>query len=248
MSDESDGSQLLSQLHLASFYERKARLAPAVLAVLFGVPGALVWGLEATNWIASLLGGAGIGIVVAIGLSHLASAMGNAYQERLWPRWPYDSPTNLRLKPGNEVVSEQQRLQWCNALHRMTGLELCSETTDEDELERTIKDAVAAGRAMLWELPDKSRLSVHNADYGFARNFAGMRAIWIVLAAGSAIACWIALFLEKTSYFWPVASTLLLILAIYLAIFRLSHYVRRRADYYAESFFSAIVDAVKESG
>ena len=82
------GKAWLSYTNLSDHYERKTRFLPAVLSVLPLLPMSAALGGPFLEWVELLLGGGGLGAVVAVGLSHTASAMGNRLQEKLWPRWP----------------------------------------------------------------------------------------------------------------------------------------------------------------
>ena len=64
--------------------------------------------------------------------------------------------------------------------------------------------------------------------------------------APETLACWIAPFVVETSFAWPIIATALVALALYLAFCILPNYVRVRADYYAESFFAAVLQLAKE--
>src|SRR5690606_13686371 len=90
---------VLSYLNLSSQYERKARLLPGLLCAMALAPVGAAYGTPLGDWIALVATGLGLWAVCGVGLSHLASAAGNRYQEKLWPRWPYDAPTNRWLHP-----------------------------------------------------------------------------------------------------------------------------------------------------
>jgi hypothetical protein len=83
-------------------------------------------------------------------------------------------------------------------------------------------------------------LDLHNGEYGFARNLAGLR--WVMLslailgAAGSGTA-WAA---EHGSAWGSLINGLLLIFALSMFVW-LPTYVERAGIRYAESFFSALL-------
>lgn len=231
----------LSYTNLSDHYERKTRFLPAVLSVLPLLPMSAALGGPFLEWVELLLGGGGLSAVVAVGLSHTASAMGNRLQERLWPRWPHDSPTNRWLHPGEERTSKQQRELWYAAAARLVGIDIGVAVTSGEEVEATINDAVSALRNLFWKRSEAERLRMHNIDYGFARNLTGMRAIWVGFTLASTTACWIAYFLaDKDVLRWAIVSTLLALMLIPLAFWILPGYVRTKATYYAESFFGTL--------
>ena len=240
----------LSYASLSDHYERKARFLPAVLSLVPLLPMSAALGGPLSEWLKLLLGGVGIGAVVAVGLSHAASAMGNRLQEKLWPRWPHDSPTNRWLHPSEERTSKQQRELWYAATRRLVGIDIGVAVTSGKEVEATINDAVRNLRNHFSEHHETKRLRMHNVDYGFARNLTGMRPIWVVFVVVSTTACWFAhIVTDKDVLMWAVVSTLLAIMLVPLAFWVLPGYVRTKATYYAESFFGTLtaVDRVESA-
>ena len=229
---------VLSKIHFANSYERKARLVPALLAVFFGIPVAFAYGLHVTDWITLVLSGVGVGFVLAVGLSHLSSMAGNKFQKKLWPDWPYDSPTNIRLSPG--TTSPQQQARWKMAIQTITSLNL-DDAKNDTEMRLLVNDALTEVRVELWNLPLSSRLNKQNEDYGFARNFAGLRPIWITFAFLSCIGSWLAPWLVEAGFQWAIASTILLVIALLIGFLYLPFYVRQKAEYYTESFYSELM-------
>ena len=75
----SGNSKALSYLNFSDGYERKARFMPSVLAVCTFIPAAMVLSLPLLGWVAAMVTGVGVAAVVSVGLSHLASAMGNRF-------------------------------------------------------------------------------------------------------------------------------------------------------------------------
>ncbi len=232
----------LSYTNLSDGYERKARFAPALLTVLFLMPLSAASAGPLGGWVNVLLTGVGAGAVVAIGLSHVASAAGNQIQRQLWPQWPFDSPTNRWLHPTDNTRSKQQRQRWYMQLRKLTGLDIAAHVDHADptdELDRVINDAVSKCRYLLRNSEHADRLRVHNADYGFARNFAGLRPIWLTFAVISMAGCWLAVWFGISAVVTAVTATAVLIAAIALAAI-LPAYIRTRAESYAESFFGAV--------
>jgi len=155
----------LNYFNLSDEYERKARFFPAVLSVALFLPGAISLGLPMMNWVLLLLTGTGISAVVAVGLSHLASAMGNRLQDKMWPRWPHDSPTHRRLYPNDPSCSRQQREQWYMLIKDLTSLDIAAVAKENRaETETIINDAINQIRIRLWKSPLAERLRIHNMD------------------------------------------------------------------------------------
>jgi len=248
MSDnQTSKAPLLKSLNLGDSYGRKARFLPGVLSIAVLIPLSSAFGGPLIGWISSLFAGAGLSALLGTAVSQFASLAGNRYQRKLWPRWPHDSPTNRWLHPGDTTRSLQQKKIWFAAIKRLTQLDIAAvaKSGDQAEVERVIDDAVSRIRNQLWKKPIAERLDLHNADFGFARNLAGLRLMWLPAATASCAGCWIGSTLCATPRFWSILSSAILALCILIAM-SISAFVRQRADRFAESFFAAML-ALDES-
>jgi hypothetical protein len=241
--EKSSGSKVLSFLNLSDQYERRARFFPALLTVALLVPLACMVGAPLTTWLAALSMGAGcVGIAAAatVGLSHLASAAGNRMQKKLFPRTPHDLPTNLWLHPADPTCSQQQKDAWYGAIKRLTNLDIAAAAGDPNDAERVINDAVAQLRTrILWRHKLAERMDLHNAEFGFARNLAGLRPAWLTVAAVSCGVCWCLYAMGVGGLTWPVVSSALLAMSLLAAVVQ-PDYVKHAAKRYADSFFGAL--------
>lgn len=247
MSDATGKKSLLEHLHLGDNYERKARLAPALLSVVFLLPAAMAYGIPLSGWLNALLAGSGFCIAIAIGLSYLASAMGNRMQTKIWPNWPHDSPTNSWLRPDNGDCSKQQKELWWEAVKQITSLDLQELDSSDPELRLRINDAVRQVRAQLRSSPSYPLVQRDNEDYGFVRNFTGLRPVWFGFSCLSFLATWIAVFLIEAEIVWAVVASILLIACLFLAFCVMIPFTKQRANQYAQSFFSALVSLADSS-
>ena len=234
----------LDYLTIMDRYEFKARLLPALLSSFVVAPTVAVLASDTLGWPSSVSIGGGLGVACAVGLTYAASAAGRYYEKRLWPRWPYDAPTNRWLYPDDQSCSQVQKELWYSAIERLVGLRITDVIGQEEpsELDRTINDAVRELRSLFRHRNVKGLLTTHNEDYGFARNLAGLNLVcWLPAAGLSAIIAWVAYFATGTEPIWGVfASSALIICLLLLRI--LPSYVRQRADRYAESFFGALME------
>ena len=148
------------------------------------------------------------------------------------------------MRPDDNTRSTQQKENWYAAIKQLTNLDIPAATADDNpaELEAVINDAVSTLRSRLWKSEYADRLTVHNTDYGFARNFTGLRLLWITFAVLSSIGCWISLLRFDGAILWCVVSTTVVVAAFPLAFFVLPPYVRDKANHYAESFFGAVLE------
>lgn len=237
----------LSYVNLSDDYERKTRFLPAVFTVLPLLPVSIVFGVPLLEWLKLVTLGVGFGAIVAVAISHIASACGNRLQDKLWPGWPYDAPTNLWLHPECTSVSVQQKQRLYQAIKDLLQLDIqrAIDTGDANEIRAVINDAVQGLRNLMWQAPEAERTRLHNIEYGFTRNLAGLRPVWITFALISLVGCWLAYFWYDGAILWVVVSTVIAVGALALAVL-LPGYVRRKAHYYAESFFAAVM-AINDS-
>jgi len=221
----------LSYMNLSDHYERKARFLPGLLSVLFLLPVSAALGGPLASWIKWVAMEVGVASAYAVGISHLASAFGNRFQKKLWPRWPYDSATNQWLLPIDTSRSDQQKAIWYAAIKRLTGLDIpLAQSLSNEELEKVINDAVIALRYRLRNSEHADRLRVHNVDYGFARNFTGLYPLWLTSSVLGFIGCLATYFWANGQAFWCIVSAILMLAAFMLAFLILPDYVRQRAS------------------
>jgi hypothetical protein len=242
MSQEKKASDksVLSYFNLSSLYERKARLLPGLFCMMTLIPVGVAFGTSLGNWIGLAATGVGLWAVFGVGLSHLASAAGNRFQEKLWPRWPYDAPTNRWLHPEDRTASTQQKRLVNATIKRLTNLDIeAAVEQGPEEVEAVLNDCVTRLRHRLRNSPHADRLDVHNADYCFARNLAGLRPIWLSFLVLSAAGCWIGYARFGTSFVWCAVSSIVGLVGILLSL-GIEHYVRGRSRHYTDSFFSAV--------
>ena len=223
-------------------YERKARLLPALLPSLIVAPIAAILISDSLGWLPSVSIGGALGATCAVGLAYAASGAGRHFERRLWPRWPHDAPTNRWLHPDDDSCSQAQKNLWYAAIEQRVGLSIPDVIANGDpqELERVINDAVRALRYQVRDEKVGRLVSIHNEDYGFARNLAGLNFLcWLPTAGISTIVAWTAYFTAGTELIWGVlAAAVLLGCTVLLRILDL--YVRQRADRYTESLLSTL--------
>ena len=238
----------LSLLKLTDRYERKARLLPALLSCFVVVPIFAALGPSPLGWIKSLSAGGGLVFVGAIGLSYAASAAGRHFERKLWPRWPHDAPTNRWLHPESTQCSRQQKQIWHDAIKHLVQLDIQTVAAQGNnrELERVINDAVRALRHQFRFTNVGGLLTVHNEDYGFARNLGGLRLFWMPASVISTFVTGIGYFSTGAGLIWGIIASVVLVITLGLFLF-LPGYVRQRAERYADSFFGTLTALYQES-
>jgi len=238
----------LSYVNMSDHYERKARFLPAVLTVLPLLPLSAAFGGPLLEWLKLLGAGAGLAAVVAVAVSHVASACGNRFQDKIYPDWPHDAPTNRWLHPDDTSVSGQQKQRWYGVIKEILKLDIEQEIQagNTTEIKAVINDVVKELRSRLWKAPEAERVRLHNVDYGFVRNLAGLKPVWQTFALTSLVGCWVAYVWFSGALLWGLVSTGIALGSLALAVI-LPGYVRRKAHYYAESFFAAVVAIGEET-
>jgi hypothetical protein len=233
---------LLQILSLNDRYERKARLLPGLIAASPVALTAAAVSAILAPWYVAVGTTAGIEILLAFLLGHLARARGKAIEEAMWLEWG-GPPTTRWLRPADETCSEQQKSRWRGALKRITNLAIpASVTADrtEADVDRVINDATRQARYCLRDRPEAAMVRIHNEDYGFVRNLLGLRWHWLGLAVMSLIGCGVMLMLGEKPWLGFIAAAGSLLVAA-LVGWELPTYMRRCADRYVESFFAAVV-------
>lgn len=227
-------------LLMSDRYERRARLAPGLFAV---VPIAVLAYSSASTglpWYQSLGLAVLIESLLALFAGHLARALGVSAERRLFPD---GLPTHQWLS-SSSPRSQQQREQWRVALLSLTRLDIYV-ANDPDEERKVIHDAVVQARGRLRGQPEAAMVQTHNEEYGFSRNLLGLVPVWFTASGVSAIATGLPLLHGGGS--WLVFCTEAVLMAACVSYAAVGGaYVRWTAERYAESLLSAVLVATKQ--
>lgn len=238
---------ILSFVNLGS-YQRRARLAPAVLSLMPVLVATEYF--ELPLWLSDSLRAqfvlVGAWAALVIGLSHLASAAGNLAQRGIWRRWPYDSHLNTLLHPTRSPRSRQQRELWYQAIEGLTGVGVLAALGDDRETERVIEDGLASARIVL-RSSNSCLLHEHNAEYGFARNVLGLIPIPLVTTAAALCCSWVWWRQGTGGLVGPLAWTGAWVVLVAVGGLVLPGYVRRASERYSESMLGALAEAWEAS-
>ena len=171
-------------------------------------------------------------------LALFASALGNRLQHRLWPDWPFDAPTNVRLMPDHAETSPQQRARWYEQVKMVTGLDVQVEVDrgDDAAVRATVNDAVERLRNHFRRGKGRVCHDQESMRYGGARNLAGLRPVWLSLSVLSCAGSWAANIWHGAGLLWPIVASILPVPLFLIAIYVLPSFVRTRARYYCEIF------------
>jgi hypothetical protein len=108
----------------------------------------------------------------------LVRHVGSQIQQVLWRSWG-GAPTTVMLRTRNEVGNPIERDEWRKAVELVTGVTLLTpeeEATDPDRADQTIGAAVGQ-LTRLGQSPMYPLVKAENIQYGFERNYYGLR--WI---------------------------------------------------------------------
>lgn len=168
-------------------YNREARLAPALLVALPAALVAFSWfpGLRALGpALVALLGFCG-GIVW---LSHLARDRGKRIEAQLFAAWG-GMPSTAMLRHRDQRLPAPLKARYKVCLHKHLP-DLFFPSAAEEDLDPQLADAVyeAAVAWLLTQTRDRKRFGLlfeENVNYGFRRNFQGMKPVALLVGIGS---------------------------------------------------------------
>ncbi|MFJ9180875.1 hypothetical protein [Streptomyces sp. NPDC102360] len=159
-------------------YERRARLSPALLALLPINFALAVLGLSKAPVVVSVLTALSLagGPIV---LAELVRHQGRKVQETLWTSWG-GPPTVQKLRLRQEEQNSLQRETWRQAVSSVAGIELYSarrERANKAKADEVIEVAVGQIRSLTRGEARFPLVRAENRSYGFHRNLYGIR--WV---------------------------------------------------------------------
>ncbi|WP_321912298.1 hypothetical protein [Burkholderia cepacia] len=241
-------------------YDRKARLAPALLALF---PVLVAFATRLSDW--AFLGIVS-SLVISVGglwlLTDIARRMGKAKQDRLFKEWG-GSPTVQLLRHSDERLDEDSKRRY----HRVLGgkAEVSMPNTEDERREPKSADAKykSVQQWLLQNTRDKSKFQLlfnENMTYGFRRNGHGLRYLGLAFCAISARwALWSAPFATWDALLQFIATPKVAIqlcasgvMALVWILFFTKEAVREAAFSYAEELLRsceliAAENAIKEA-
>lgn len=188
-------------------YERGARLAPGLLALLAVASTVTALGLKDAPVVSVVLS---VGSLAGgpLLLAAYVRNLGLKAQSRLWADWG-GSPTTIMLRTRGAAINRKQRDAWRQAIERVTGVTLSSaraEQTNPTKADEAIDVAVGNLRERT-RGSDFSLLASENRNYGFERNFYGIRWVARVISVLGAIVVGLAILWRHNHGLHPVIPT-----------------------------------------
>jgi hypothetical protein len=161
-------------------YNRKARLAPALIVIfpIVTIPLVLfpnnIWSF-----------GNAIGLLVGFGvlrlLTQLSRNMGKAIEERLYKNWG-GKPTTYFLRHRTSP-NKVQLARWHNNLNKLTGEKMPSLNEEESDPDSADQIYDVCIRSLIRRTRDNKKFSLlyeENCNYGFLRNLLGMKSLGLI--------------------------------------------------------------------
>lgn len=223
------------------FYDRRARLAPALLASSPVAAALIALAWESWPW-------AAVGLVVEAGfalpLADIARDRGKAIEQALWVSWG-GPPLAQRLSRDDSQTTRAAR---ASAKHLLESVIVPAALDDESRRIEQYANIADIIRHRVRQLPGNEVVLSENASYGYQRNLLGMRQIglWASLAAIAASIAFVAI-TPTAPAFWACLVTTLVIGFFWLR-YPSSERTRQAANRYADAVVGLIAASGLEDG
>lgn len=221
-------------------YSLYARVCPAFITISPIIIAFTGYGIISIGWLKTIAFSGGIGSILTIALANLTRSFGKKFEEKLWDKHG-GVPTTRKLRIDDKTASKAQKQIWYKALKKLTKIDIPSAVAEEGKGQEDviIEDAIRQIRNDIRGSSKAKMVNLHNKEYGFARNWAGMR--WFFLSASilSFLASYIGSLYVDLSFAQLVVSGIILIAALFSTI-SLPYYVVGCGERYSESMLSLV--------
>ena len=225
-------------------YERAARLAPGLIALLPLPILVTAFGLKQNPVVAAL-----VSLVVAVGgpilLAKYVRSRGRGLEEKLYDEWG-GPPTTLLLTPALFGAANAVQAQRRANVERVSGQLLpLTPPPNDTTTQQVYKSAVAALRQKTYNHDAFPLVFAENKGYGFERNVLAIRTEGLVISVvglGIAVVGWqraASGHLGANSSALLTAAVVLLLLTAFWIAWPKKKRVRAAADLYAEQLLDA---------
>jgi len=225
-------------------YERAARLAPGLIALLPIPVLVTAFGLKRDPVVAILLS-----LLIAVGgplvLAKYVRSRGRALEQQLYEKWG-GPPTTLLLTPASDGTTDPVRAQRRANVERVTQQSLPSNPLPNDDSAQGIyKAATPTVRQKTYDHSDFPLVFAENKSYGFERNLLAIRIEGVAIASAGLVASSLGLGLtglrpsNSTSLALVTAAAIMIIAIIFWIAWPTEQRARKAADLYAEQLLDA---------
>lgn len=235
-------------------YDLKARYAPALIVSLPALIFLWTCFFPEIQSISKLVGGI-LSAAILYFISVLVRAYGKKIEAGLWESWG-GAPSTLLVSWGNQRIGEGLKIKYHECVSKYSDLPMPTkedEEADPAKAKAMIGDAFKSVKGVIRKYDKDGLWSMANAEYGFARNLYGSRALWLIISTVSLIASGLYLWLSHSNLIL-VGFILLILILLACTIFSwrlLPDYTKQVAFRYAEhaweSYWNIAVDMDKES-
>lgn len=167
-------------------YERRARLAPALLATI-PVMGAWI-ALTGTDF---TIQGSAIGLMASAGvffmMGSIARELGKRLEKDAFASWG-GKPTTLLLRHGDATIDPITKARYHRVLSRRLGIPFPTVAQERDFPAVADKAYIAGAQWLLDQTRDQKVFAIllnENIAYGFRRNGLGLKPYALLIAAGA---------------------------------------------------------------
>lgn len=199
-------------------YNRKARLMPALFAILAPIISVAILVPSVYKLVAGL-----ISVMVVCGvlivLANLSRFLGHKVQERLVAEWD-GLPSVTMLRHRDDTLDAPTKERYCRFLNNsIDQLELPSAESEQQDPASADAKYSSASKWLLERTRDRSKFDMlfrENIDYGFRRNMRGLKpfgllfsgtsaalgaaALYTGIASGALVSGWVAVILSAIAF------------------------------------------------
>ena len=241
----------MTNLKLFDHYSFRARLQPALLALLPAALATFAWTKPGERWVSSLwtlIGTAGFTYFLAI----IARNKGKQLEANLWLSWE-GSPTTQLLRHAG-CANPISRERWHKYLSRLLGKPFPTEQEEIANPSRADDIYQAAVKLLINKTRDQHKFHLvykENVNYGFCRNLYAMKSIGILVSllsiAASSFSGYLS-FHASTPQLAPWACALISALFLHWWIFTINgEWVKVPAFAYAERLLESTENLTRPS-
>lgn len=164
-------------------YEIKARYAPALLLSLPIIITYWTCFPKEVEAISKVLSGI-LSMAILYALSVVVRALGLKVEPELWKSWG-GAPSTIIISWSDSRLGDDLKAEIHQKVHSRLGLPMPSkeeEAMDSSKAHDMIDQAFSRVKGIVRKKDKVGLWSISNAEYGFARNLYGSRALWILIS------------------------------------------------------------------
>jgi hypothetical protein len=228
-------------------YEMKARYAPAFLLSLPVIIS--LWSCYGVEYTAfSKLTEGILSIIIIYVLSVIVRSLGKRAEPKLWASWG-GAPSTMLLSWRDTTLGDNLKDLYLQRVKDKLNLPVPTkeeERADPARANKLVDQAFQRIKGVIRQNDKDGLWSIANADYGFARNLYGSRALWLIVSCLSAIISGYNLYsnFNRMILIGSIINISLLFACVYFGWFILPEYTKQVAFRYAEHSWESFYNNV----